>query len=65
MISSFAAHLKAVYELESFYGDDTLRHLLNHAISFDEQLETFEHIYSLTESDEGKTIDERKNQEEA
>ena len=64
MIGSFAAHVKAVYELESFYGDDTLRHLLDHAISFDQQLETFEHIYSLTETDEGKTINERENDEE-
>ena len=49
MTDSFAKHLKAVYELEMFYGDETLRHLLNHAVSFNEQLLTFEEIYSLTE----------------
>tara|TARA_R110002020_G_scaffold307409_1_gene523233 strand:+ start:1041 stop:1406 length:366 start_codon:yes stop_codon:yes gene_type:complete len=49
MINSFAKHVKAVYELEMFYGDQTLEHLLNHAVSFNEQLETFEYIYSLTE----------------
>ena len=48
MVNGFAGHLKAVYELDSFYGDQTLRSLLNHAISFNEQLETFEFIYSLT-----------------
>ena len=53
MINSFAAHTKAVYELETFYGDQTLQHLLEHAISFNEQLETFEFIYSLTEEDTG------------
>jgi len=53
MINAFASHLKTVYELEAFYGDDTLKNLLHHAISFNEQLDTFEHIYSLTEPIEG------------
>ena len=34
MIDAFAKHTKAVYELDSFYGDPTLQYLLNHAISF-------------------------------
>lgn len=51
MMDGFAKHLKAVYELDSFYGDQTLESLLNHAVSFNEQLETFEFIYSLTEED--------------
>ena len=49
MTSSFAAHLQAVYELESFYGDETLKGLLEHAISFNEQMDTFDYIISLTE----------------
>lgn len=49
MINSFAKHLKDVYELEMFYGDETLRNLLEHAMSFNEQLSTFEEIYTLTE----------------
>ena len=53
MTDSFAKHLKNVYELEMFYGDETLRHLLNHVISFNEQLLTFEEIYSLTEEENG------------
>jgi len=51
MINSFTGHLKSVYEMDSFYGDQTLRGLLNHAISFNEQLETFEMIYSLLEDE--------------
>ena len=30
-ISVFTNHLKTVYQLETFYGDETLRHLLEHA----------------------------------
>jgi hypothetical protein len=52
MIDGFAKHLNEVYELETFYGDQTLQSLLQHAVSFNEQLETFEHIYSLTEEEE-------------
>jgi len=31
VINNFTNHLKSVYELETFYGDETLRHLLRHA----------------------------------
>tara|TARA_B000000557_G_scaffold261540_1_gene260720 strand:+ start:1264 stop:1608 length:345 start_codon:yes stop_codon:yes gene_type:complete len=51
MADSLAAHTKEVYELEMFYGDDTLQHLMNHARSFNEYLDTFEYIYALTEED--------------
>ena len=49
MMDAFAKHVRSVYELETFYGDQTLQSLMNHAISFNEQLDTFEYIYSLTE----------------
>jgi len=49
MADSLAAHTKEVYELEMFYGDDTLQHLMDHARSFNDYLDTFEYIYSLTD----------------
>jgi len=58
MVNAFAAHVKKVYELDMFYGDQTLKHLLQHAVSFNEQLETFEYIYSLTE--EEKEVDDNE-----
>jgi len=64
MVNSFASHLKAVYELDTFYGDQTLSHLLKHAISFNEQLETFEYIYSLTEDENLEQIEEEIENEE-
>ncbi len=51
MIDSFSNHTESVYQMEMFYGDQTLEELMNHAQSFNEQLETFEFIYSLTESE--------------
>jgi len=59
MITAFADHVNSVYELESFYGDQTLKALLEHAISFNEQLDTFEYIYSLTAQEE--LIDEARD----
>lgn len=51
MTDSFADHAKEVYELEMFYGDDTLQYLMEHARSYNEYLDKFEYIYSLTEDD--------------
>ncbi len=57
MTDSFATHSREVYEMEMFYGDQTLESLMEHARSFSEQLETFEYIYSLTEEE----IDDQTN----
>ena len=51
MSESLAEHLQSVYELEMFYGDETLGGLMEHARSFAEQQETFEYIYGLIEDD--------------
>ena len=48
MIVNFNNHLASVYELETFYGDDTLQHLLEHVGDLSEQLQEFEDIFSLT-----------------
>ena len=71
MINSFAQHLQGVYELQTFYGDETLHSLLEHAVSFNEHLDTFEYIYSLTTPEDQKgmpvddTDEEYSAQEEA
>ena len=38
LINDFASHINGVYELETFYGDDTLKSLLSHATSLSEKL---------------------------
>tara|TARA_R100001594_G_scaffold91163_1_gene125462 strand:+ start:301 stop:645 length:345 start_codon:yes stop_codon:yes gene_type:complete len=55
MIDSFSTHVSEVYNLEMFYGDQTLESLMEHAVAFNEQLETFEVIYSLTTEDTKET----------
>lgn len=63
MIDGFAKHLQSVYELETFYGDQTLQGLLEHAVSFNEQLETFEWIYNITTEEKEAEDDDDTSRE--
>ena len=51
MVDNFYVHLTTIYQMEMFYGDETLAYLVEHSRSLAEQLETFEYIYTLTEAD--------------
>ena len=62
MTGAFSAHVSSVYGLESFYGDETLQGLMEHARSYKEQLDTFEYIYDITDKEQ---IDESSSEEEA
>jgi hypothetical protein len=53
--TSFAEHVKAVYELEMFYGDQTLQALMDHARSFREYMDEFDIIYIEEEEQDGET----------
>jgi len=65
IIDSYLSHLDDVYNLEMFYGDQTLQALLAHTAAVSEQVETFEYIYSLTdeveEDEENKEIEDETN----
>jgi hypothetical protein len=64
MTTAFSTHLESVYSLETFYGDQTLENLIEHAKSYDEQLSTFNFIYSLTETDEEIAVDDEESDTE-
>lgn len=48
ILKNFSQHLQGVHELEMFYGDETLRHLMRHASDI---IDTFE-VYDLMLSEE-------------
>jgi len=50
---TFSNHLSAVYELETFYGDETLQNLLTHAKQVVKEIEVYKDIYTIT-NDEDK-----------
>ncbi len=47
MITTYRNHLKSVYEMEMFYGDETLQFLVEHTKSLHNLLEDFEDVYSI------------------
>ena len=46
---NFENHLGALYEMETFYGDETLHSVLRHAKGITEFLSEFEDIYELSD----------------
>ena len=47
--SNFSKHLEGVYELEMFYGDQTLENLLSHARTLTQEFDRYEVLFSLRE----------------
>ena len=69
LISSFGLHVKAIYSLDSFYGDETLKGLLDHARALGVILEdqygdlaslSEEIIYEEKESEEDGSEEDQK-----
>jgi hypothetical protein len=48
MVSVFRNHLEALHALETFYGDQTIQFLLQHANDLAEQLKEYEDLYLLS-----------------
>ena len=68
MIASYRNHLKGVYEMEMFYGDETLQHLIQHTVSLYQMLEEFEDVYDIIEppeEDEQKQITQEETELDA
>jgi hypothetical protein len=68
MITSYRNHMKAIYEMEMFYGDETLQHLMEHTKSLYEVLQEFEDIYEIAvpqDTPEETDDNQEENQEDA
>jgi hypothetical protein len=65
-IENFENHLETIYEMETFYGDETLHSVLLHAKGITEFLSEFEDIYELSDElpdeaeEEWEEADDRK-----
>ena len=49
LIAVYRKHLKALYEMEMFYGDEVLQNLIDHTNSLYAMLEDYEDVVYLTE----------------
>jgi len=58
--ANFAEHVREVYGLEMFYGDQTLQSLMDHAVAFREYMDGFDYIYITDEQEQ----DEQEQNEE-
>ena len=48
VVDNYASHLESVYNMETFYGDETIQGLIEHTKEVVTEAEEFESIYSLT-----------------
>jgi len=51
-VETFSNHLSGVYELETFYGDETLQNLLTHAKQVTEEIKVYKDICTITNDEE-------------
>ena len=50
-LENFSQHVQQLHQLETFYGDETLGHLIQHSKELVEDLKRFEDIYTLLEDE--------------
>lgn len=50
-LNNFSDHVQSLHELETFYGDETLGHLIQHSKELVEDMKNFEQIYTLLEDE--------------
>ena len=61
LVSEFKIHLKSVYELEMFYGDETLKSLMDHANQITESLDEFESVIQAESEEANPSVDTESN----
>ena len=60
IIKNFSTHVESVYEMEMFYGDETLRHLMRHGKDIVATFSTYDLLLSDGEQDD-QNYDESYN----
>jgi hypothetical protein len=48
LVANYREHLRNIYGMEMYYGDETMEHLISHTTSLLEILEDYEDVYSIT-----------------
>ena len=64
VIIDFKNHIKAIYEMEMFYGDDTLKSLLSHASELSEKLEDIDLVLNSQQTEEEYDKEEESEKKE-
>ena len=64
LLSNYRVHLKSVYQMEMFYGDETLKFLMDHTVSISKLLEDFEDQEFFLEEFEESEEDPQQQEEQ-
>ncbi len=56
-LSAFSNHLNELHEMEMYYGDETLAHLIRHSKAVVRYVEEYKSIYALLEDEDTKESD--------
>ncbi len=61
IIKSFSTHIESVYEMEMFYGDETLRHLMRHGKDIVATFSTYDLLLTTDEDQYDQTSQAAQN----
>ena len=57
-LESFAEHLETVYNLETYYGDQTIENLLEHSKGIVEEVRAYRDIYDIIQNEDLEEFEE-------
>jgi len=64
LLANYRVHLKTLFELEDYYGDENIKFVLSHTVSLLEILEQYEDIYNIVEGEEDSEDEQQKEIEQ-
>jgi len=63
-LENYTGHIESVYQMETFYGDETLQNLVLHSKEVVDMIKDYEDIYSLTQEEvEGEILDDEAKED--
>ena len=57
-VRSFSSHLERIYNMETYYGDEVIKSLVDHSKEVITELEEFEKVYVPAIEEEGEDAEE-------
>jgi hypothetical protein len=64
LLTNYRVHLKTLYELEDYYGDENIKFVLSHTTSLLEVLEQYEDVYNIIEDEEDSEDEQQEEIEQ-
>ena len=58
ILRDYSDHLETVYNMETYYGDETIEHLLKYSKEVVQEIKAYEEIYTLVYDEEGDKDEE-------